>query len=98
MQKELKNHPSHEIKEDYFSFSTNKKLNKDKFEEFVKKIPKEIYRAKGFVKTDKGSFLFNYVNGRFNFEKFKADKTELVFIGKRLGRIEGKIVKSLRES
>jgi G3E family GTPase len=42
---------------------------------------KGIIRAKGFVKTEKGDFLMDYVSGRHTMEPFVCVKTELVFIG-----------------
>ena len=56
-----KKHKAHEIKEQYFKFETRKLVDKGKFEEFVKNMPKNVYRAKGFVKTNDGDLLFNYV-------------------------------------
>jgi G3E family GTPase len=43
---------------------------------------KGVYRAKGFVRSPEGGYLFNYVAGRWDLEPFAADTTELVFIGK----------------
>src|SRR3989338_2205447 len=79
--KTAKRHKAHEIKEQYFKFETKRLINKEKFDDFVKNMPKNVYRAKGFIKSNKKDLLFNYVAGRYDFEEFKADKTELVFIG-----------------
>jgi len=77
---------------EHFSFSTEKRLDRKKFARFVNGL-KGIYRAKGFVLFRDGSFLFNYVAGRTEYEEFKAGKTELVFIGKNVQR--KKIMKEL---
>ena len=92
----IKKHEKHKIKESFFSFEANKKISREKFEKFVKKMPKDIYRAKGFINTDKGSFLFNYVNGRYELEKFNAKETELVFIGEKIQKYKEKIIEKLK--
>jgi G3E family GTPase len=51
------------------------------FERLLEILDPAIYRAKGFVRFADGSFLFNYVNGRWSFEPFPAEETTLVFIG-----------------
>jgi G3E family GTPase len=91
----IKKHKHHEIKVDYFVYESDKIFNKKKFEDFVKKLPKKIYRAKGFVKFKEGSYLFNYVAGRYGFEKFKYDKNELVFIGENVNKIKKKVLDEL---
>ncbi|MBI2671814.1 GTP-binding protein [Candidatus Woesearchaeota archaeon] len=87
-------HP-HLLETEVFSFETNKTFNKEKFENFVKKLPKEIYRAKGFVKLNNKFYLFNYVAERYSLEEFKADKTEIVFIGEDILKYKQKILKEL---
>ena len=92
-----KKHKAHEIKEQYFKFETRKLVDKGKFEEFVKNMPKNVYRAKGFIKSNEGDFLFNYVAGRHDFEEFKSDKTELVFIGENTDKIKDKVIRELKK-
>jgi G3E family GTPase len=65
-----------------FFFSSQKPMSREKLEEFLSSLPPEIIRIKGFVLTEGGSFLVNSVFGRFEFEEFPADSTEIVFIGK----------------
>ena len=91
-----KKHKAHEIKEQYFKFETGKLIDKGKFEDFIKKMPKNVYRAKGFVKTNDGSLLFNYVAGRHELEEFKADKTQLVFIGENIDKIKNNTINELK--
>lgn len=91
----IKAHKQHEIKVDYFVYSSKKIFDKKMFETFVSNLPKEIYRAKGFIKFKENSFLFNYVAGRYSFEKFKADKNELVFIGENIKKIQEKTLRLL---
>ncbi len=83
-------HEKHDIEGiDTLIFITDRETSRESFEKFLQGL-KGIIRAKGFVAFDDGSYLFNYVNGRHDFEKFAADKTELVFIGERFdkGRLE----------
>lgn len=67
---------------DSFWFKSKGLFSSEKFNEFVKNIPSEIYRAKGFVRLEDGGYLFNYVCGRWDMEPFENKETELVFIGR----------------
>ncbi len=96
--KTAKKHKVHEIKEQYFKFETRNFIDKEKFDDFLKNMPKNVYRAKGFVKTNDGDLLFNYVAGRHDFEDFKADKTELVFIGESINKMKNDIIKELEKA
>jgi G3E family GTPase len=71
-------------------------LDRSKFAQLIASLPPEIYRAKGFVRLDSGSYLFNYVAGRTDLEEFSASLTQLVFIGPRLESVRGSIVDQLR--
>jgi len=92
-----KRHEPHKINVNQFSFKTDK-IDREKFDKFLKKIPREIYRAKGFVVFREGSFLFNYVAGRHDFEEFKNDKTELVFIGENIDNLKKDIIDELKKT
>ncbi|MEW6036344.1 MAG: GTP-binding protein [Candidatus Micrarchaeota archaeon] len=76
-------HKTHSVDYDYFDF-TGGRLDYASFMEWVGSLPGSVYRSKGFVVTEKGSFLFNYVAGRCTIDEFKAARTELVFIGKNI--------------
>src|SRR3989344_3206263 len=78
---------------DFFSFETTKNINKQRFIDFIKKIPKEIFRSKGFIKLDNQFYLFNYVAQRYSLEEFKSDKTQLVFIGEKIKKFEKEVKK-----
>jgi G3E family GTPase len=67
-----------------FTFTTDKFLNIEKFEDVVSSLPPSVYRAKGFIRMPQKSLLFNLVAGRYEMEDFSADKTQLVFIGRHL--------------
>lgn len=70
-----------------FMFETGKTINKDRFEDFLSSL-RGVFRAKGFVNFADGTYLFNYVNGRWDFEKWGKTKTEIVFIGRKLERVK----------
>jgi G3E family GTPase len=89
-------HKTHEVDFDYFDF-TGGRLDYGSFMEFAGSLPAGVYRSKGFVITDKGSFLFNYVAGRCAMEDFKADRTELVFIGKNIEEHRERLLAGLRK-
>lgn len=88
-------HKTHKLEYDYFDYSTKEKLDHQKFLEFVDNMPKVVYRAKGFAVTEKGSFLINYVAGRYTIEEFESKITELVFIGKNVEKHKEQIIKNL---
>src|SRR5438445_433193 len=78
-----------------FSFSSDSKVSLKKIQKVLRDLPPEIYRAKGFLKTENKNFLFNYVAGRFNFEPFETKKTEIVFIGKKIMKYKKEILEKL---
>jgi G3E family GTPase len=80
-----------------FTFTTEGILDRDRFEEVISKLPLSIYRAKGFVQFRDGSYLFNYVIGRADFDKFMVQATRLVFIGKELDNVKNVILTHLRK-
>lgn len=81
---------------EYFSFSSDKTLSREGFEEIAYNLPRELYRAKGFVRFVDGSYLFNYVAGRWDMEEFQADNTQLVFIGSGITKVKDEILDQLR--
>lgn len=68
------------------SYITAALLDRGRFEAFVADLQPTVYRAKGLVRFPSGTFLFNFVAGRWDVEPFPASTTELVFIGKRLAQ------------
>jgi G3E family GTPase len=72
----------HQPEFESFTFTSDKSFSRDCFERFANRLPKSVYRAKGFVRFEDSSQLFNIVAGRWDLEPFEADRTELVFIGK----------------
>ncbi|MDO8553828.1 MAG: GTP-binding protein [Candidatus Micrarchaeota archaeon] len=92
-------HDTHEIEEEHFSHETEKIFQKDKFIKFLSFLPKEVYRAKGFVRCkDNKTYLFSFVAGRHDMEEFEnKDKSEFVFIGKDVLGQKEKILKKLEK-
>jgi G3E family GTPase len=76
---------------DSFTWTSEKTLDKARFDELVRELPEELIRAKGFVRFEEGGRLFNYVVGRADFEEFDVNRTELVFIGPNLDRLRPEI-------
>ena len=54
-----------------------------------------MVRAKGFIRFADGAQLFNFVAGRWELEPFEAERTELVFIGKKLDAEKSAILGAL---
>jgi G3E family GTPase len=80
----IETHKTHDIGYEYFEYISNEIYDHEKFVEFLKNMPNGIYRSKGFVKTNKGCFLMNFVAGRHSFEKFQNKTTDLIFIGENI--------------
>lgn len=83
-----------------FSWMTNKPFDEGKVKQFLRMLPREVYRAKGFIKLDAGGVvLFNYVAGRVEFEDFpKKEDSVLVFIGEGItGSVGDNIVHELEK-
>ncbi len=96
--KEIKNiDHSHTENIDFFSFEIDKVFNKNRFEEFIKKLPLEIYRAKGFVNLDNQFYLFNYVAQKYSLEEFHSDRTQLIFIGEKIKKFKKEILEELKK-
>lgn len=79
-----------------FSWESAKTLDAGRFEEFARGLPRQVYRAKGFVLLDNGARLFNFIAGRSDFETFPAGTNRLVFIGKNLDTVREEVLHKLR--
>jgi len=89
-------HKTHAITYEYFDYVSDGNLDYDEFGVFLSSLPKEVYRSKGFVRTERGRFLMNYVAGRHTMEAVEGDGgTELVFIGKGAAKYEAEVRKTL---
>jgi G3E family GTPase len=86
----------HEFEFGSFCYTTETWFDKNRFEAFVDRLSRKIYRAKGFVRFPEGPYLFNYVAGRWELEPFREEKTALVFIGKEIESERDKILEELK--
>jgi G3E family GTPase len=92
----------HQLEFDSFAFRSDKIFSRDCFEGFADNLPTSVIRTKGFVRFAEGAQLFNFVAGRWELELFETDRTELIFIGKKIAAekeaifcaLEGCIVKN----
>jgi G3E family GTPase len=91
--------PQHEHQPEFdsFVFSSDKTFSRDCFERFADALPASVIRAKGFVRFLDGMQLFNFVAGRWDLEPFDANRTELVFIGKKITAEKSSILNALEE-
>src|ERR671925_515496 len=78
------------------SYTTAASMDRGRFETFVARLSPAVYRAKGFVRFPSGTYLFNFVAGRWDVEPFAADETALVFIGKHLTQHRTALLKQLQ--
>jgi G3E family GTPase len=79
-----------------FSYATEAPLDQRMFRQMLPTLPASVFRAKGFIRFEAESFLFNYVVGRADFEPFPSERTHLVFIGRELERDRDPILRQLR--
>ena len=79
-----------------FGYRGDTVLNRDAVLRFAEKLAEHgVYRAKGFVRSPAGGYLFNYVAGRWDLEPFATEMTELVFIGQDLAKRQEAILADL---
>jgi G3E family GTPase len=74
----------HQTEFESFAFTSAKIFSRDCFEDFANGLPASVIRAKGFIRLAGGAQLFNFVAGRWELEPFESERTELVFIGKKI--------------
>ena len=92
----MKKHGLHEpFFVDSFVYKSDNMMNKSNFMKFVSELPKEIYRMKGYVKFDNGSYFINYVNGRHDISKSNDETCKIVFIGNGISKFEKNVLKDL---
>jgi G3E family GTPase len=87
----------HQLEFESFTFSSDKAFSRDCFARFADGIPPSVVRAKGFICLTDGAQLFNFVAGRWELEPFESDRTELVFIGKKIAAEKSTILHALEE-
>ena len=86
----------HQPEFESFSYTTPAMFDRQRFEEFADRLGTDVTRAKGFVRFESGTYLFNFVAGRWDIEEFEQDATQLVFIGKHLSKRKEEILNWLK--
>lgn len=100
---EGENHRHNHEDFDHYIFQTDKELDYSKFEEFIKMLPKEVIRAKGFINFSNAphkdkKYLLQYVVNRKDYKVVDWDENKssaILFVGKELDK--EKIKKELEE-
>jgi G3E family GTPase len=87
----------HQPEFESFAFSSAKIFSRDCFEHFADSLPASVIRAKGFVRFADGAQLFNFVAGRWDLEPFETERTELVFIGRKIATEKEAILGALEQ-
>jgi cobalamin biosynthesis protein CobW len=87
-----------------FTYESRVLIDRNRFERFLKRLPPDVYRAKGIMRFEDSNFasLFNFTCGRFDFDWYRIpDGAPLlnqgIFIGKEIGGIREKILERLAE-
>jgi G3E family GTPase len=86
----------HQLSVESFSYVSAATLDRHCFEVFIERLSPAVIRAKGFVRFPEGTYLFNYVAGRWDLETFAAKPTTLVFIGEHITRRQADLIEALR--
>ena len=86
----------HQPEFESFSYKTDAMCDRSCFENFADSLTTDVYRAKGFVRFESGTYLFNFVAGRWELELFEQEATELVFIGKQVSDRKSEILDRLK--
>jgi G3E family GTPase len=87
----------HQPEVESFGYVSEATLDRSCFEAFVERLHPAVMRAKGFVRFPEGTYLFNFVAGRWDFEAFTEKPTTLVFIGERVTRQQADLLDALQQ-
>jgi G3E family GTPase len=87
----------HQLEFESFTFSSDQIFSRYCFERFAESLLANVIRAKGFVRFANGAQLFNFVAGRWEFEPFESDRTELVFIGRNIVAEKESVFRELKK-
>ena len=85
----------HQAEFESFAFTSGKIFSRDCFEAFANAMPASVVRAKGFIRFRDGAQLFNFVAGRWELEPFEFERTELVFIVRKIAAEKQAIIHAL---
>jgi hypothetical protein len=62
-------------------------LDRGRLERLLKRLPRELFRLRGVVKTDEGTYRLEYVTGTYDLEPAPAsDPGPLEFVGRGLNK------------
>lgn len=88
-----------------FTYKNEKMINKSSLENILQKLPKNIFRVKGFFTDNGQTWIVNHVFNRTNFEEVSNNQTltaeqslsgtKLIFIGYKSETNQAEIVKNL---
>jgi len=86
----------HQPEVESFSYISEATLERSCFAQFVEHLSPSVVRAKGFVRFPGGTYLFNFVAGRWDLEAFTEKPTTLVFIGAHVTRHQAELLNALK--
>jgi G3E family GTPase len=71
-----------------FSFNAaDTTMDRGRLERMLKRLPKELFRLKGLVRVEDGTFMLNYVTGSYELQPAPAGNLcQLVFVGRNLNK------------
>lgn len=87
----------HQPEVESFSYVSAAAMRRSRFEQFADRLSPAVVRAKGFVRCPEGTYLFNFVAGRWELEPFPEKPTTLVFLGAHITRHQANIVNELKQ-
>lgn len=86
---------------DAFSYKSARPLDKNKLEELLKRLPKNVFRIKGVIKVASGYEVVNGVFNRIDYSELppgmEPSGTNLIFIGYRISGNRAEIENNLRK-
>jgi G3E family GTPase len=93
----VRQHKTHRIEFEYFDFVSDRRFDRERMVAAIGALPPEIYRCKGFFATSDAGYFVNYVAGRMTIESYDCYETELVFIGRGIGKLKEEVLGLLGE-
>ncbi|MCA9369047.1 GTP-binding protein [Candidatus Woesebacteria bacterium] len=80
---------------DAINYISEKTFDRSKIETAFAQLPKNVFRMKGFVKTENGVEIFNGVHARFdwlpNTKHNDSEQTKLIFVGSKIDKSKDEI-------
>lgn len=65
----------------------DKVLDRARLEQLLKRLPRGLFRLKGVVATEDGTYRLDYVTGRYDLEPVASAPSPLVFVGRGLDQV-----------